>query len=87
MTILKITSKRQVTLPINLCGDLGIQPGDQITVEQIEIDGKKVWTIQKLENDDEWFGSLSNYASNKSDKIKDIRKSITKGRYRPRSLY
>lgn len=31
---MKVTSKRQATLPAALCRDLGIEPGDTIQVER-----------------------------------------------------
>ena len=82
MTAIKITSKRQATFPAELCGDLGIEPGDQVMLEALLIDGKKVWTIQPVKHEivDEWFGSLSKYAKGKSHDMDDIKDSIIKGR-------
>ncbi|MBF0199100.1 MAG: AbrB/MazE/SpoVT family DNA-binding domain-containing protein [Planctomycetes bacterium] len=80
MATIKITSKRQATFPSELCGDLGIEPGDQVILEPLEIEGRKVWTIHRVEEDDEWFGSLSKYASSKSHDMDDIRTSIIKRR-------
>jgi|SaaInlStandDraft_1057018.scaffolds.fasta_scaffold346111_1 bifunctional DNA-binding transcriptional regulator/antitoxin component of YhaV-PrlF toxin-antitoxin module len=82
MATIKITSKRQATFPAELCGDLGIEPGDQVTVEPQNIAGKKVWVIQpvKTETEDKWFGSLSNYAKGKSHNMDDIKASIVRGR-------
>lgn len=81
MPTIKMTSKRQATFPQELCGDLGIQPGDQIIVEPIKVGNKKVWTIQPVtsHSDDEWFGALSDYAKGKSHKIEDIKASIAEG--------
>ena len=82
MATIKITSKRQATFPAELCGDLGIEPGDQVMVEPLEIQGKRVWTIKPMisESDDEWFGALSKYSKGKSHKMDDIRASIMIGR-------
>lgn len=82
MATIKITSKRQATFPAQLCGDLGIGPGDQVMVEPLEIDGKTVWTIQPLKSEttDNWYGSLSKYAKGKSHDMDDIKGSIIKGR-------
>jgi bifunctional DNA-binding transcriptional regulator/antitoxin component of YhaV-PrlF toxin-antitoxin module len=82
MTTIKITSKRQATFPADLCGDLGIGPGDQVMVEALELDGEKVWTIKpvKTKSKELWFGSLSKYAKGKSHDMDDIKASIAKGR-------
>jgi len=82
MATIKITSKRQATFPVELCGDLGLEPGDQVTVEQQMFAGKKVWIIQpiKTEVEDKWFGSLSKYAKGKSHNLDDIKASIIRGR-------
>ena len=82
MATIKITSKRQATFPAQLCGDLGIEPGDQVLVEPIQIHGKTVWTIQpvKVEAEDKWFGSLHKYAKGKSHSMEDIKNNIIRGR-------
>jgi len=82
MATIKITSKRQATFPVELCSDLGLEAGDQVSVEQQMIAGKKVWVIQpiKTETEDKWFGSLSKYAKGKSHDMEDIKASIVRGR-------
>ena len=74
---IRLTSKRQVTFPVQLCRELGIQPGDELVLERKEIGEGDVWVLKlKSEHSQTWFGRLSKYASDKSHDMEDIRASI-----------
>lgn len=79
MAVIKITSKRQATLPKTLCNDLGISAGAELCVEKQVINGEMVWTMRPKSPRTKWFGALRKYAHEKTHDMKDIRKSIGKG--------
>ncbi|MFP4573910.1 MAG: AbrB/MazE/SpoVT family DNA-binding domain-containing protein [Desulfobacterales bacterium] len=77
---IKLTSKRQVTFPVQVCRELGLQPGDELILEPKEMDEGYVWILRlKSRRPQTWFGRLNNYASGKSHDMEDIRKSIGLG--------
>jgi len=64
----KLTSKRQATFPIDLCHDLGLQPGDAIELEPRIDEGRKYWVLKKAAGKARpWVGSLKNYYSNSAE--------------------
>ena len=79
MSIITLTSKRQATLPVELCKEFGIHPGDKLSLEKKVLQGKGFWILMPLHPKTEWFGSLKKYAEKKSHHLSDIRKSIGKG--------
>jgi len=79
MSTIKITAKRQATLPVELCREMGVKPGDEIAVEKKLVDGQRVWTLVPKASSFDWFGSLKSYAQNKSHDLTDIRKSVGRG--------
>lgn len=75
---IKLTAKRQATFPVEVCEQLGLQPGDEIDlVPRVEEEGK-YWVIQKHEAPTrQWMGSLRKYGKRASDhSIDAIRESI-----------
>jgi bifunctional DNA-binding transcriptional regulator/antitoxin component of YhaV-PrlF toxin-antitoxin module len=81
MTAIRLTAKRQATLPKALCDDLHLKPGDAIVLESREIDGEKVWLLKpRSDTPPDWFGSLRKYAKGKSLDMDSIRGSIERGR-------
>jgi bifunctional DNA-binding transcriptional regulator/antitoxin component of YhaV-PrlF toxin-antitoxin module len=76
---LKITAKRQATLPAALCEELGVGPGDTLTLERHELDGEPVWVLRSPKPDWSWAGSLREYAEGKSHDWADIERSIARG--------
>ena len=76
MQTIKITAKRQATLPINLCRDMGIRAGDRLILDQRYIDGEVLWVIRFNLDKFSWMGALKRYAQNKSHHMGDIRRSI-----------
>ena len=83
MTAIKITAKRQATLPKKLCEEMRLQPGDALIVDSLVVDGEKVWVLKPAaEVDTPWFGSLRRYAKDKRHDMKSIRKSVAEARSR-----
>jgi AbrB family looped-hinge helix DNA binding protein len=83
MTAIKITAKRQATLPKKLCEEMNLQPGDALIVDSRIVDGEKVWVIKPAaEVETPWFGTLRHYAEGKQHNMKSIRKSVAEARSR-----
>ena len=79
MSAIKVTAKRQATLSVEFCRDLGIKPGDEINVEKRMMGNERVWVLKPNSPSLSWFGSLKKYTRNKSHDMGDIRKSIGRG--------
>lgn len=83
MSAIKLTAKRQATLPKALCDEMGLHSGDTIHVERSIVDGKPVWLLRPPESlEMPWFGSLKRFARGKPHDMESIRKSIAEGRKR-----
>ncbi|MBN2293070.1 MAG: AbrB/MazE/SpoVT family DNA-binding domain-containing protein [Pirellulales bacterium] len=87
MTTIKITSKRQATLPKALCDDMQVQPGDSLVVERRQIENEDAWVIRpvpRLSDSDfcglTWIGSLKRYAIGKLHDMASVRRSIEEAR-------
>lgn len=76
MARVTITSKRQATLPAELCEELGVQAGDQLSVERRRIAGGSAWVITGKKPDWSWFGAARPYAQDKSHRWLDVEGSI-----------
>jgi bifunctional DNA-binding transcriptional regulator/antitoxin component of YhaV-PrlF toxin-antitoxin module len=76
-----LTTKRQATLPRELCEELGVHPGDQIDLERAVIDDKPVWVLRPHRLDWSWIGSAK-VAADASHDLDDIRASVARGRAR-----
>ncbi len=74
---MKLTSKRQTTLPVDVCRELGVNPGDEIILEKQQINGEAIWILRTRKREaPEWFGRLRRYARNKSHDMESIRTTI-----------
>lgn len=63
MATIKLTSKRQATLPAALCADLGIAAGDSLEVVRVRHKNEAVWALKPVPKaQSTWIGSLSRYA-------------------------
>ena len=80
MVTAKMTAKRQVTFPVEVCRELGVGPGDRLVFEHRYLDGATVWVIQSKKIDLSWMGALKKYARGKSFDKDDIQRSIARGR-------
>ena len=59
MGTIRLTSKRQATLPRELCEEMHIGPGDLILVEKVEHDGQSVWCLRPSRPETPpWFGEV-----------------------------
>jgi bifunctional DNA-binding transcriptional regulator/antitoxin component of YhaV-PrlF toxin-antitoxin module len=82
---IKLTSKRQVTFPAEVCESLGVGAGDRLVLTSMMVKGRTVWMIEPPQPDDSaWFGALHKYARGRSHDMAAIRASIAAGRRRER---
>lgn len=79
MARVAITSKRQATLPATLCEELGVGPGDALDVERRVVDGETVWVLRGKNLDWSWIGVARPYATGRSHKLGDVKRSIERG--------
>lgn len=79
MHVVTITAKRQATLPVALCKDLGLAPGTKVVVKRLLVGRETVWVLDAPGPDWSWVGSLRRYARGKSHRLRDIRGSISRG--------
>ncbi|TQE95335.1 MAG: AbrB/MazE/SpoVT family DNA-binding domain-containing protein [Spiribacter salinus] len=78
MGTIKITAKRQATIPAEVCDELGIQPGDSVSLTPIIINDQRVWVMAPKTSakvDWSWIGQAK-VNETKSHDIEDIRASI-----------
>ena len=82
MPTLKLTSKRQATLPVAACEALAIEPGDLVDLESATLDGEQVWVLRpRRARDRRWVGCLSGDVEKVDDhSMSAVRESIRKGR-------
>jgi len=71
-----MTVKRQVTLPAEVCEELGLGPGDKVGLERRVVDGEAVWILRAPGRDWPWFGAAKRYAKGKSHRWRAIERSI-----------
>jgi len=75
-----ITSKRQATLPRELCRELRLEPGDRLNVEKRVVDGVAMWCLLRPRKTRlACFGVLRKAVQGKSHDLKAIRKAIERG--------
>lgn len=76
---IKLTSKRQVTFPVQLCRELGVKAGEELILERRKIEGNAAWIIMpKKHISTKWFGGLKKYIQGKDHNMESIRASIGK---------
>ena len=81
MTLIRLTAKRQATLPKKLCEELRLRPGDALVVDERVIDGKRVWLLSPAGGiETPWFARLKQYAKAKRHDLRSIRKSVEEAR-------
>ncbi|HVR29970.1 MAG TPA: AbrB/MazE/SpoVT family DNA-binding domain-containing protein [Thermoanaerobaculia bacterium] len=76
MKRLTVTAKRQATLPVEVCEDLGIKAGDKIELDRRTIEGESVWVLRAPGRDWSWFAAAKRYARGKSHRWDVIERSI-----------
>jgi bifunctional DNA-binding transcriptional regulator/antitoxin component of YhaV-PrlF toxin-antitoxin module len=82
MAKVAITAKRQATLPTALCEELGVGPGDALSIERRVVDGETLWVLRGRTLDWSWIGTARRYAKGRSHKLDDVKRSIERGRSR-----
>lgn len=82
MPHLKLTSKRQATLPVETCEALGLKPGDVIELEPLLDSGERLWLLRpRPARSRAWVGSLQTLVTpGKTHSMAAIRRSITAAR-------
>jgi hypothetical protein len=83
MAAIKLTAKRQATLPRDLCEELDVHPGDEIALERRVLGGETMWVMRPRKVDWSWIGAVS-VPTNATYDITAIRASIARGRKRER---
>jgi len=64
MVTIKLTSKRQATLPVEVCKELGISSGDSLELLPLRHNNRKVWALRPVvKTQSPWIGSLSKYGA------------------------
>lgn len=79
MPSLKLTAKRQATLPAALCEELGLEPGDRIHAERRVVGSETVWVLRGPKPDWSWFAAARKYGKGKSYRWKVVRRGIERG--------
>jgi hypothetical protein len=67
---LRLTTKRQATLPAALCEELGVGPGDH---------GSPAWVLRAAKPDWSWVGAARPWCRGKSHRWDDVERSIERG--------
>lgn len=63
MATIKLTAKRQATLPAEVCKDLGINSGDSLELLPLRHKNETVWILKPTAKaKSQWIGLLSKYA-------------------------
>ena len=65
--------------PTALCRKLGLKPGSRVTLERRTLDGEAVWVIRGPAPDWSWVGAARHYATGKSNRWTDVKRSIARG--------
>lgn len=78
MLTMTLTTKRQATLPRELCDELNVHPGDRLDLERAVVNGQPVWVLKPHRIDWSWIGTAAVPAGISHD-LDDIRASIERG--------
>jgi len=81
MTLIRLTAKRQATLPRKLCEELRVRPGDALVVDARLVRGERVWFLKPADEvEAPWFARLRRYARGKRHDLASVRRSVEKAR-------
>jgi len=76
---LRLTTKRQVTFPVEVCEALNLAPGDEVILDAQECRGEPVWILRSAKRPDRsWMHALRRYAKGREHSLAAIRESIRK---------
>ena len=85
MIRVKLTAKRQATLPKSLCDEMQVGPGDTLNVEKVTVHGETFWCLSPVRADvPPWFGALRKYGQGMDHSIEAMRNSIETARLNER---
>lgn len=63
MSLIKLTSKRQATFPVEVCKQLGVGPGDSLSLEPHGEGDETVWILKPAQRiRPAWLGCLRRHA-------------------------
>ena len=79
MRAMTITSKRQATLPVALCQELGLRPGEKVDLDRRVVNGETVWVLRGRRLDWSWIGAARRYGKGKRHRWAGVRRSIERG--------
>jgi bifunctional DNA-binding transcriptional regulator/antitoxin component of YhaV-PrlF toxin-antitoxin module len=86
MATIRLTAKRQATLPRELCDELRVRAGDSLLVDARVVGGERVWILKPAPAaEPRWFARLRRYAKGKRHDLAAIRRSVEKARRDARS--
>ena len=81
MTRIRLTAKRQATLPRQLCEEMRLRPGDSLVVDATVVAGERLWVLRPADRiEAPWFARLKRYARGKRHDLASVRKSVDKTR-------
>lgn len=81
MTLIRLTAKRQATLPRQLCEEMRLRAGDSLVVDARVVDGERVWLLKPADRiETPWFARLKRYAKAKRHDLASVRRSVEKAR-------
>ncbi len=74
---LKMTTKRQVTFPVEVCESLGLAPGDELVLDAHVCRGDRVWILRPAKSPNrDWMYALRRYAQGREHSLEAVRRSI-----------
>ncbi len=81
MNLIRLTAKRQATLPRRLCEELRVRPGDTLVVDARVVEGERVWVLKPADEiEAPWFARLKAYGKGKRHDPASIGRSVEKAR-------
>ncbi len=86
MAVIRLTTKRQATLPRELCEELRVRAGDSLVVEARVVGSERVWLLKPAPAaEPRWFARLRRYGRGKRHDLDAVRRSVEKARRDERS--
>jgi len=80
-SLIRLTTKRQATLPRQLCEEMRLRAGDALVVDAKVVGGVRVWFLRPAARiATPWFARLKGYAKGKRHDLASVRKSVEKAR-------
>lgn len=78
---IRLTTKRQATLPRQLCEEMELRAGDSLVVSTTMVGGERVWLLKPASRSETpWFARLRRYAHGKRHALAAVRTSVEKAR-------